>query len=117
MDGSLRAPHNGHFAILARGGVTGLALWIILQAGYAIGLLRTAIGAHRLGRDHWVAIMAWLFVYWVAAMVNMSFDPYLEGPHGGIWFWSLFGLGLFAMRAWRADEADDRVVAEATRTP
>jgi hypothetical protein len=31
-------------------------------------------------------------------MVNTSFDPYLEGPQGGIWFWSLFGLGMVIMR-------------------
>jgi hypothetical protein len=37
-------------------------------------------------------------------MINLSFDPYLEGPHGGIWFWALFGLGLGAMRASRTDE-------------
>ena len=103
-DGSLRAPHNGHIAFLARSGVPGLTLWILLQGSYAIGLLRAAIGAHRAGRHLWVQIIGWLFVYWIAAMVNLSFDPYLEGPHGGIWFWALFGLGLGAMRAWKTDE-------------
>jgi hypothetical protein len=116
LDGSLRAPHNGHIGILARSGVPGLVLWILLQGGYAIGLIRAAIGAHRAGRGHWVAIHAWLFVYWVAAMVNLSFDPYLESPHGGIWFWALFGLGLGAMRAWQAPDDEDAVVATATRT-
>lgn len=103
-DGSLRAPHNGHIEFLARSGVPGLILWILLQASYALGLLRAAVGAHRAGRHLWVRIIAWLFVYWVAAMVNLSFDPYLEGPHGGIWFWALFGLGLGAMRFWKTDE-------------
>lgn len=27
-------------------------------------------------------------------MINASFDILLEGPHGGIWFWSVFGFGL-----------------------
>jgi hypothetical protein len=49
-------------------------------------------------------------------MVNLSFDPYLESPHGGIWFWALFGLGLGAMRAWQAPDDEDAVVATATRT-
>jgi hypothetical protein len=31
-------------------------------------------------------------------MVNTTFDPYLEGPQGGIWFWALFGLGLVLIR-------------------
>ena len=106
-DGSLRAPHNGHIAFLARSGVPGLVLWILLQGGYALGLLRAALGAHRAGRHLWVQILGWLFVYWLAAMVNLSFDPYLEGPHGGIWFWALFGLGLAAMRAWKTAEAGE----------
>jgi hypothetical protein len=55
-------------------------------------------------------------VYWIAAMVNMSFDPYLEGPHGGIWFWTLFGLGLGAMRAWRASPEDDAPVVAAAKS-
>lgn len=112
-DGSLRAPHNGHIEFLARSGVPGLVLWILLQAVYAIGLLRAAIGAHRAGRYLWVRIFAWLFVYWVAAMVNLSFDPYLEGPHGGIWFWTLFGLGLAAMQLWRTKEAGELEESEA----
>jgi hypothetical protein len=116
LDGSLRAPHNGHIGILARSGAPGLLLWILLPGAFALGLIRAAIGAHRAGRDHWVAIHAWLFVYWIAAMVNMSFDPYLEGPHGGIWFWALFGLGLGAMRAWRASAGDDAAVAAAAKS-
>jgi hypothetical protein len=45
---------------------------------------------------------AWVLAYWVAMMVDTSFDPYLEGPQGGIWFWAVFGLGLVVMRS-RAD--------------
>jgi hypothetical protein len=43
------------------------------------------------------AISEWLLVYWVAMMVDTSFDPYLEGPQGGIWFWTVIGLGLAVM--------------------
>jgi hypothetical protein len=41
---------------------------------------------------------AWIFIYWLAMIVNASFDPYLEGPQGGIWFWSVFGLGIYCIR-------------------
>jgi hypothetical protein len=41
-------------------------------------------------------------------MVNTTFDPYLEGPQGGIWFWALFGLGLVLIRlAPRVGRSDD----------
>jgi hypothetical protein len=51
----------------------------------------------------------WLLAYWTAAMVNSTFDVYLEGPQGAIWFWSVFGFGLAALHyqtseapSWRA---------------
>jgi hypothetical protein len=97
-DGTLRAPHNGHMTVLARTGVPGLLIWIVLQAYFGWSLLRTAFRAADAREGWWLAICGWLFVYWLAAIVNMSFDPYLEGPQGGIWFWSIFGLGIAAMR-------------------
>jgi hypothetical protein len=39
--------------------------------------------------------------YWTARIVNMNFDVYLEGPMGGIWFWTIFGLGLATMWLYR----------------
>jgi hypothetical protein len=38
--------------------------------------------------------------YWVAFIVNASFDVFLEGPMGGVWFWVLFGFGLAAVRVY-----------------
>lgn len=31
-------------------------------------------------------------------LINLSFDVYLEGPVGGMWFWTVIGLGVAAMR-------------------
>ena len=98
-DGSLRAPHNGHVEVLARMGVPGIVLWILLNLAYAAALARAARRAQAGGRPEWVPVLAWLFVYWSATMVNASFDPYLQGPQGGIWFWSIMGLGLAAIHA------------------
>jgi hypothetical protein len=97
-DGSLRAPHNSHFTVLARMGVPGFVLWLLLQGAFGIQLLRSVI-AHRRGSDLFLAAVGgWILVYWTAMMVDTSFDPYLEGPQGGIWFWTLFGLGLVVIR-------------------
>jgi O-antigen ligase/polysaccharide polymerase Wzy-like membrane protein len=98
-DHSLRAPHNGHIEILARSGVPGLTLWILLQVVFAATLLRAAARARAADLQHWVAIVGWIFAYWLAALVNASFDVYLEGPQGGIWFWSVIGLGIAAATA------------------
>jgi hypothetical protein len=99
-DHSLRSPHNSHMTVLARMGVPGLALWIALQGMFGVGLWRAFWWArHRGGPrwSRWAQIDAWLLAYWIAMMVNMAFDVYLEGPQGGIWFWSLLGLGVAAL--------------------
>jgi hypothetical protein len=113
-DHSLRAPHNGHFEVLARTGVPGLLLWIALNAAIGIGLLRAAAVARGLGRTRWVAIDGWLFVAWAAALVNASFDPYLQGPHGGIWFWSMVGLAIVAIEASSGPDGASRAEPEAS---
>ena len=56
-----------------------------------------------------------LFAYWLAALINMSFDVYLEGPQGGIPFWSVIGLGMVAMRAVAGEK--DAAEAAASEAP
>ena len=102
-DGSLRAPHSTHLEILARAGVPGLALWIAFQVAFGISLLRAAFRAIRVAPP-WVPILGWIFVYWAAALIDGSFDVYLGSPQGGIWFWSVIGLGLAAVRLSRETE-------------
>ena len=79
-------------------GVPGLVLWVALHAVYGLSLLRAANRARARGDLYWVQILGFVFIYWLAALVNASFDPYLQGPQGGIWFWTIFGVGLAAMR-------------------
>jgi hypothetical protein len=98
LDHSLRSPHNSEMTVLARMGVPGLVLWILLQGAFGIGLLRATWAYRGAGDPRLAVIGALLFVYWVAMLVDTSFDPYLEGPQGGIWFWVVFGLGLVVMR-------------------
>ncbi len=95
---SLRAPHNSHLSVLARMGVPAFFLWLILQLGFALLLLRALLAYRRSGDSQLTRVAAWVLVFWTAIVVNASFDPYLEGPQGGIWFWTLFGLGLVLIR-------------------
>jgi hypothetical protein len=93
-DSATRSPHNGHLTILARAGVPGLVLWALLQLGFAITML-AAFARARHDKQHLRAsLLAWILAYWTAFMVNASFDVYLEGPQGGIWFWCVFAYGL-----------------------
>lgn len=90
----LRAPHNAHIQFLARSGVPGFALWVAIQAGFAMIMVRSAWRCGRARRSGWLALHAWILAYWLAALINMTFDVYLEGPQGGIVFWSILGAGL-----------------------
>jgi O-antigen ligase len=93
-EGTLRNPHSVHLMVLARSGVPGLALWLALQLGFAISLTRAYLRARRLKQEWWALVNLWILAYWTAFLVNASFDVYLEGPQGGIWFWSLMGFGI-----------------------
>jgi hypothetical protein len=110
-DRSLRAPHNAHIALLARGGVPLVTLWVLIQAAFGFGLVNAARRARAAGKTLILQVAAVDFAIWVAALVNMTFDVYLEGPQGGIWFWSVIGMGLVVMRAASASGDDDEADA------
>lgn len=97
-DGSLRAPHNSHITVLARMGVPGFALWLGLVLSFVGALLAAHLRAKRSGIVFWAQVQLWIAIYAVAILVNTSFDPYLEGPQGGIWFWTIVGIGIAALR-------------------
>ncbi|WP_044564550.1 O-antigen ligase family protein [Azospirillum sp. B4] len=90
----LRSPHSIHLNILARAGFIGLGLWIALLLSFAYSLWAAIRRMRRRGLVAWSAMGTWILAYWLAAIVNASFDVYIEGPQGGIWTWCLMGLGL-----------------------
>ena len=100
-DHSLRSPHNGHLTILARSGVPGFVAWVLLQLTFALSLLRAYLRAQRSGQSVWARLNLFVLAYWAAFMVNASFDVYLEGPQGGIWFWCVFGFGVALLEVQR----------------
>lgn len=100
-DKSLRSPHNGHLTVLARSGAPGLATWIVLQMVLIAQIGRIYRRAVRNGDIRAADLSLWLTCYWLAFMVNISFDVVLEGPHGGIWYWSILGMALGIARSSR----------------
>ena len=97
-DESLRSPHNSHLTVLARGGVPLFALWLLVQGLWAAAVARAWRRARRAGQAGWAAFFTVTAAFWAAATVNGSFDVYLEGPMGGVWFWTVFGLALAGAR-------------------
>ena len=89
-----RSPHNAHLTFLSRSGVPGLILWIVLQ-GVIIGwLLYWYFRTRNSGAETLANLNLWVMAYLLAFLVNSSFDVYLEGPQGGIWYWCVVGFGI-----------------------
>ena len=93
-DESLRSPHNSHLTVLARGGVPMFLVWLAIQAAWFVAVARSVRAAKRDGLDAWAAFYAVCGAIWLGGHVNASFDVYLEGPMGAVWFWTAFGLAL-----------------------
>lgn len=94
-DKLLRSPHNVSITFLARTGVPGLAIWLTLQVWFGLYMLSSYFQAMKNQNEILSKINIWIIAYWLAFLVNASFEVYLEGPPGGIWFWSLFGFGIY----------------------
>ena len=93
-DRSLRSPHNGHMTILARMGVPGLLLWIIVQGSFGFAIADRYYKTRRNGDVKWNGVFLFIAAYWLAFLIDSSFDVFLEGPMGGIWLWCLYGAGI-----------------------
>ena len=95
-DHSLRNPHSVHMTMLARGGVPMLALWVAVQLTFAGTMLTEMSRSRRAAQPMWEGLFFFLGTYWLAFLINGSFDVFIEGPMGGIWFWSVYGVGIGA---------------------
>jgi O-antigen ligase len=100
-DNQLRSPHNVHMTILARMGVPGAVAWILMHATWLYCVWRAYMLAKRRKDEAWTGVFLFLFAYYVAFMINGSFDVFIEGPMGGIWFWTIFGAGVGALWCYR----------------
>jgi hypothetical protein len=99
-----RSPHNCHLTMLARAGVPGAALWVLLQGAFGAALVRAYFRAWREQREWHARVTLWILAYWGAFMTAGAFDVFLEGPYGGISFWSLFGLGIAVLHEQRSPQ-------------
>ena len=98
-----RSPHNGHLTILAREGVPGFILWVILVLTIFANLTRSYFTALSANQPNVARVNLWVMAYLAAFLANMSFDVYLEGPQGGIWFWCLVGFAIALTTTQRAN--------------
>lgn len=100
-DVSVRHPHSAHMNILARSGVPGFVLWCLVHLLYSFAILRAVISAKLRNLRAWEGVFTTLFAFHLAALINASFDVYLEGPMGGIWVWAMMGIGMGGLHLYR----------------
>jgi hypothetical protein len=79
--------------------------------------VRRIRAAQRSGDMFIASVGVWLLAIWLAMMTNTSFDVYLEGPQGGIWFWSVVGFALALCRVGAADASVPTLSTPAMRGP
>lgn len=91
-----RNPHSCHMTVLSRMGIVGFLIWVLLQGSLVFYLYKRWRRAGDAGDRFLQGVLAWVLCYWIAFMMDASFSVSLEGPHQGIWFWSILGLGLAA---------------------
>ncbi|HZK80585.1 MAG TPA: O-antigen ligase family protein [Humisphaera sp.] len=101
QDHSLRSPHSAHMTVLARMGVPGLVLWAAVQLTWLLAILDGYYRSRRNGDKRWSGLFLFLGAFFLAFLINGSFDVYLEGPMGGIWFWTVYGIGIGALRIYK----------------
>jgi hypothetical protein len=106
-DHSLRNPHSVHMTMLARGGVPMLAIWLTTVACWYWIILSSMWSARTKARPLWEGLFFFLPTYLLAFLINGSFDVFIEGPMGGIWFWTIYGTGLGAVMTYRREIASE----------
>ena len=95
-DESLRSPHNAHMTVLARSGVVGLSMWTAVHGNWLCLMAGLYMRARRRDQETWARLAVLLATIWIALTVHASFDVFFEGPMGGIWLWSVIGIGIAA---------------------
>ena len=96
----LRNPHNSHLTVVARLGLVGLGLWVLLWGAWFYKVLSRARRAARtrlLARDRPGRLALLAAVGATGMLVNAYFDPTLETPMVATWLWALFGFGVIAV--------------------
>ena len=91
---ALRSPHNSHLTVLARAGVPGIVLYVVVNLSWFIAMCGCIYRAWWMGHQTWYRMFCWVTIFWSAIMLNACFDVVLEGPMGSSWCWTLYGLGL-----------------------
>lgn len=88
-----RHPHSSHVNVMARTGIIGAVLWVILWGTWFRSVFLSRRHLLRIGYGSAADLALLAMVGVLMLLLQGAFDEIVEGPHMGIWLWSLFGLG------------------------
>jgi hypothetical protein len=88
------SPHCIHMSVLARMGVPGLIFWGMTLLAWFWQVVSAYWSARHFPDPVWKMLFTVVLAWFAAAVVNASFDMAIEGPMMGVWFWSVYGLGI-----------------------
>jgi hypothetical protein len=99
-------PLYTHMNILARAGVPGVVLWLLLIS-WGVMMLKAMFVARSRRHEQWVGLFLFISCYATSVVINASVDVVLEGPMQGMWFCCLFGFGIVSVMVYRAQVASE----------
>jgi hypothetical protein len=91
---TLRSPHNGNMTILARMGVPSFLAWSAFLICLIVSFINSLLKSRSVRNEFLVKCHIWVAGCFLASMIQVSVDVFLEGPQGGIWFWSIIGAAI-----------------------
>lgn len=86
----VRQPHNTHLTILARLGIIGTIVWILIHSRILMLIIRLTKRKKRSSFERTLSI--WLFLFYTSSLLLTTFQPWLEFPHGAIPFFTFIGV-------------------------
>jgi NhaP-type Na+/H+ or K+/H+ antiporter len=89
----VRQPHNSSLSVLARLGLTGLAVWLLFHFFVLRSFLR-GLQARSSLDDLSADLLLWLLFLYLLFMITTSVQPLLEFSHGAVPFFFLMGFAL-----------------------
>jgi len=88
----VRQPHNTHLSVLARLGLVGLTIWLVMYIKIILKLVKSLRYSFSdvIQRD----IRLWLLIYILTGLLLTSVQPWLEFSYGAIPFYIIVGYAL-----------------------
>jgi len=112
---AIRMPHNSNLTVLARLGMVGFVFWLAFLV-YVSSMLFIGLRRRHRADKELADVILWLFIVFLAFMIEINCEPGLEFPSGAIPFYFFVGLTLGLIR-WQIpnghrDDSSHRVLAD-----